>query len=73
MKRNDLASPHHYLLHIVNLHPEIDDFRMGHSGISGQRSARDVAIMRFLLKAETSMLIALIRKQVFPDEHWLID
>jgi hypothetical protein len=35
---------------------------MGHSAISGQQSAKDVVIMRFFLKAESEMLIALIRK-----------
>jgi hypothetical protein len=42
---------------------------MKHSAISGQKSAKAVGIMRFLLKAESYMLIALIRKWVFPDEH----
>jgi hypothetical protein len=42
---------------------------MGHSGTSNQQSAKDVVIMRFFLKAESEMLIALLRKQAFPDEH----
>jgi hypothetical protein len=48
--------------HLGSLHPEIDDFRMKHSAISDQPSAKDVVIMRFFLKAESEMLIALIRK-----------
>jgi hypothetical protein len=47
---------------LVSLHPEIDDFRMEHSAISTQQSAKDLVIMRFFLKAESEMLIALIRK-----------
>jgi hypothetical protein len=35
---------------------------MEHSAFSGQRSAKDAVIMRFFLKAESEMLIALIRK-----------
>jgi hypothetical protein len=35
---------------------------MEQSAISGQQSVKDVVIMRFFLKAERSMLIALIRK-----------
>jgi len=42
---------------------------MKHSAISGQQSAKAVDIMRFLPKAESYMLIALIRKWVFSDEH----
>jgi hypothetical protein len=42
---------------------------MKHSAISGQQSAKNFDIMRFLLKAESYVLIALIKKWVFPDEH----
>jgi hypothetical protein len=42
---------------------------MKHSAISGQQSAKVVGFKRFLLKAESYMLMALIRKWVFPDEH----
>jgi len=42
---------------------------MKHSAISGKQSVKVVGIIRFLLKAESYMLIALIRKWVFPDEH----
>jgi hypothetical protein len=42
---------------------------MKHSAISSQHSAKAVGIMRFLLKAVSYMLIALIRKWIFPDEH----
>jgi hypothetical protein len=35
---------------------------MEYSAISGQQSAKDVVIMRFFLKAESYVLIALIRK-----------
>jgi hypothetical protein len=42
---------------------------MRHSALSGQQSAKIVGIMRFLLKAESYILIALIRKWVFPDEY----
>jgi hypothetical protein len=45
-----------------SLHPEIDDFRMDQSAISYQQSAKHIDIMRFFLKAESSMLIAVIRK-----------
>jgi hypothetical protein len=51
---------HHTLL--VSSHPEIDDFRMEHSAVSVQQSAKHVVIMRFFLKAESETLIALIRK-----------
>jgi hypothetical protein len=34
-----------------------------------KQSDKVVGIMRFLLKAESSMLIELIRKWVFPHEH----
>jgi hypothetical protein len=54
---------------LASSHPEIDDFRMEHSAISTQQSGKDVVIMRFFLKAESEMLIALLRKQAFPDEH----
>jgi hypothetical protein len=47
---------------LISLHPEIDDFRMEYSAISGQHSAKDIVIMRFFLKAESEMLIAFIRK-----------
>jgi hypothetical protein len=47
---------------LISIHPEIDDFRMEQSAISGQRSAKNLVIMRFLLKAESKTLIALIRK-----------
>jgi hypothetical protein len=47
---------------LTSLHPEIDDFWMEHSAFSGQRSAKNAVIMRFFLKAESEMLIALIRK-----------
>jgi hypothetical protein len=46
---------------LVSLYPEIYDFRMKHS-------AKTVDIKKFLLKAESYTLIALIRKWVFPDE-----
>jgi hypothetical protein len=35
---------------------------MEHSAISDQQSAKDLDIMKFFLKAESEMLIALIRK-----------
>jgi hypothetical protein len=35
---------------------------MEQSAISSQLSAKDVVIMKFFLKAESEMLIALIRK-----------
>jgi hypothetical protein len=54
---------------LASFYQEIYDFRMKHSAISGQKSAKAVGIMRFLLKAESYMLIALIRKWVFPDER----
>jgi hypothetical protein len=54
---------------LISLYPEIYDFRMKHSATSGQQSAKAVGIMRFLLKAESYMLIALIRKWVFSDEY----
>jgi hypothetical protein len=55
--------PHRYRGRIlISLHPEIGDFWMKHSAFSGQRSAKDSVIMRFFLKAESEMLIALIRK-----------
>jgi hypothetical protein len=38
---------------LPSLHPEIDDFRMEHSAISDQQSAKDVVIMRFFLKVES--------------------
>jgi hypothetical protein len=54
---------------LTSPHPEIDDFRMDHSAFSGQQSAKDVVFMRFFLKAESEMLIALIKKYTFPAEH----
>jgi hypothetical protein len=42
---------------------------MGHSAVSSQQSVKDAVIMRIFLKAESEMLIALIRKWVFLDEH----
>jgi hypothetical protein len=45
---------------------------MKHSAISGQQSAKAIDTMRFLLKAGSYMLIALIRKWVFPDEHYSV-
>jgi hypothetical protein len=42
---------------------------MDHSAFSGQQSAKDVVFMRFFLKAESEMLIALIKKYTFPAEH----
>jgi hypothetical protein len=47
---------------LISLHPEIDDFRMKQSAVSDQESAKHVVIMRFFLKAESEMLIAIIRK-----------
>jgi len=50
------------LFSLITLYLEIYDFRMKHSAISGQQLVKTVGIMRFLLKAESYMLIALIRK-----------
>ena len=55
------------IIHLVSLYPEIYDFRMKHSAISAQQSAKTVSIIKFLLKAESYMLIPLIRKWVFID------
>jgi hypothetical protein len=64
--RNAPAGPdksgHTRNAYMTSIHPEIDDFRMEQSAISGQRSAKNLVIMRFLLKAESETLIALIRK-----------
>jgi len=38
---------------LVSVYPEIYDFRMKHSAISGQQSAKSVDMIRFLLKAES--------------------
>ena len=59
------------IIHLLSLYPEIYDFRMKHSAISSQQSAKTVDIMRFLLKVESYTLIALILKCPFPDEHYL--
>jgi hypothetical protein len=47
---------------LISLHPEIDDFRT-------EQPAKDVVIRRSFLKPESEMLIAFIKKQVFPDER----
>jgi hypothetical protein len=48
--------------YMTSIHPEIDDFRMERSALSSQQSAKNLVIMKFLLKAESETLIALIRK-----------
>jgi hypothetical protein len=42
-----------FYIALSSLHPEIEDFRMGHSVFSAQQSASLLVIMDFLLKAET--------------------
>jgi hypothetical protein len=59
----------HLVFLLISVYPEIFDFWMKQSAVSGQQSAKDVDILRFLLKAESYVLIALIRKWVFPDEN----
>jgi hypothetical protein len=38
---------------LISIHPEIDNFRMGHSALSSQHSAQNGVFMRSFLKAES--------------------